>query len=183
MLIRTSLVAVTLLLSACGSDPVSRAAPIADPTISEASDPSAATGADSGTDSSIDPQVNRSENPAEGLFSDQEIETSSGLIYQVMTPAEGPKPSAESMVTLNYVGTLTDGTIFDSSYSRGEPSTFQLTNTIAGFKEGVQLMSVGSRYRFTIPSYLAYGEQGVGQIIGPGDTLIFEVELLEINSM
>jgi FKBP-type peptidyl-prolyl cis-trans isomerase len=158
MLIRTSIIAAVLLLSGCGSDPASM--PAADTTAQ--SDPSQAE--------------------LDAIARDEEFETISGLIYQVMIPAEGPKPNAGSVVTVNYVGTLLDGTIFDSSYSRGEPATFELSKTIAGFEEGIQLMSVGSRYRFTMPSYLAYGDQGVGQIIGPGDTLIFEVELLEINS-
>lgn len=158
MLIRTSLIAAVLTLSGCGSDPAS----------------TQSAGADTQSDGS-DTQI-------EVPTLDEEFKTVSGLTYQIMTSAEGPKPNVGSVVTLNYVGTLTDGTIFDSSYSRGEPATFELTNTIEGFKEGVQLMSVGSRYRFTIPANLAYGDQGVGEIIGPGDTLIFEVELLEINS-
>lgn len=158
MLIKISLAAAVLVLSGCGSDPAST--PIQ----------GAATQSD-GRETQLEVPL---------LY--EEFETESGLLYQVMTPAGGPKPSAGSVVTLHYVGTLTDGTIFDSSYAKGEPATFELTNTIEGFKEGVQLMSVGSRYRFTIPAYLAYGEQGVGEIIGSGDTLIFEVELLEINS-
>lgn len=158
MLYRTFLIAAVVMLSGCGSDPAS----------------TQTVGADTLSDGS-DTQI-------EVPTLEEEFKTVSGLSYQIMTPAEGPKPNSSSVVTLNYVGSLTDGTIFDSSYSRGEPATFELTNTIEGFKEGVQLMSVGSRYRFTIPANLAYGEQGVGEIIGPGDTLIFEVELLEINS-
>lgn len=164
MLIRTSMVAAALVLSGCGSDPASM--PVTDTAAQ--SDPS---------------QVeDLSQIELDFLAQDEEFETMSGLIYQVMIPAEGPKPNVDSVVTVNYVGTLTDGTIFDSSFSRGEPATFELSNTIEGFQEGIQLMSVGSRYRFTMPSDIAYGEQGVGEIIGPGDTLIFEVELLEINS-
>jgi len=112
-----------------------------------------------------------------------EIVTASGLTYEVQIPAEdGAQPSADSVVTVHYVGTLTDGTIFDSSFARGEPETFDLQAVIAGFGEGLQLMNVGSRFRFTIPPELGYGEQGAGELIGPNETLIFEVELLEINS-
>ena len=85
-------------------------------------------------------------------------------------------------MTVDYEGSLIDGTVFDSSYSRGEPATFQLSGTIDGFSEGIQLMSVGSQIRLVIPANLAYGDQGVGDLIAPGDTLIFEIELLEINS-
>jgi FKBP-type peptidyl-prolyl cis-trans isomerase len=158
MLIRTSMIAAVLVLSGCGSDPATTQA------------------------SGADTQRDGSEAQNELAAYDEEFETVSGLIYQIMIPAEGPKPSADSIVTLHYVGTLMDGTIFDSSYSRGEPATFDLTRMIAGFSEGVQLMSVGSRYQLTMPSDLAYGEQAIGDIIGPGETLIFEVELLEINS-
>ena len=108
--------------------------------------------------------------------------TDSGLQYEVLTPASGAKPSAQSMVTVHYVGTLTDGTEFDSSYSRNQPATFQLAGTIPGWIEGLQLMSVGSEYRFVLPPQLAYGDTGAGTAIGPGEALIFVVELLEINA-
>ena len=108
--------------------------------------------------------------------------TSSGLQYQFLRSAEGITPNASSIVTVDYEGSLIDGTVFDSSYSRGEPATFQLSGTIDGFSEGIQLMSVGSQIRLVIPANLAYGDQGVGDLIAPGDTLIFEIELLEINS-
>ena len=107
--------------------------------------------------------------------------TESGLQYEVITEAEGAKPAATDTVSVHYTGTLLDGTVFDSSVERGQPATFPLNRVIPGWTEGVQLMSVGSKYRFVIPSELAYGERGAGQNIGPGATLIFEVELLEIN--
>ncbi|PSJ44019.1 FKBP-type peptidyl-prolyl cis-trans isomerase [Zobellella endophytica] len=106
--------------------------------------------------------------------------TESGLQYEVLTPAEGDKPAAEDVVTVHYTGTLVDGTQFDSSVERGEPASFPLNQVIPGWTEGVQLMSVGSKYKFVIPAELAYGESGAGTI--PGNAvLIFEVELLDIE--
>ncbi len=110
------------------------------------------------------------------------ITTASGLQYQVLRQCDGARPSATSQVTVHYRGTLTDGTEFDSSYARGEPATFPLNGVIAGWTEGVQLMPVGSRYRFTIPSQLGYGERGAPPSIPPNATLIFDIELLSINS-
>jgi len=108
--------------------------------------------------------------------------TASGLQYTVMTAADGAKPTATDSVTVHYRGTLLDGTEFDSSYSRNEPATFALNQVIGGWTEGVQLMNVGSKFKFAIPYQLAYGERGAGNSIGPFETLIFEVELLKINN-
>ncbi|MEW6999771.1 FKBP-type peptidyl-prolyl cis-trans isomerase [Colwelliaceae bacterium BS250] len=105
--------------------------------------------------------------------------TESGLQYQVLTAAEGAKPVATDTVKVHYKGTLIDGTTFDSSYDRGEPIEFPLNGVIPGWTEGVQLMNVGSKYKFVIPSDLAYGPNGTGPIPGNA-TLVFEVELLDI---
>jgi len=106
--------------------------------------------------------------------------TASGLQYEVMKAAEGPKPTAESVVKVHYHGTTIDGEVFDSSVERGEPAQFPLNGVIKGWTEGLQLMSVGSKYKFFIPADLAYGARQAGAKIGPNSTLIFEVELLEI---
>jgi len=106
--------------------------------------------------------------------------TDSGLQYEVLEDSDGEKPAMEDTVVVHYVGTLTDGTEFDSSVARGEPATFPLKGVIPGWTEGLQLMPVGSKYRFVIPSELAYGDRGAPPAIGPNATLVFEVELLEI---
>lgn len=108
--------------------------------------------------------------------------TESGLQYEVMKAGKGAKPAETDTVKVHYHGTLLDGTVFDSSVDRGEPATFPLNRVIAGWTEGVQLMNVGSKYKFFIPSDLAYGESPrAGGPIGPNDMLIFEVELLSIG--
>ena len=105
--------------------------------------------------------------------------TASGLQYEVVKAGNGPKPKDTDTVEVHYTGTLLDGTKFDSSVDRGQPTSFPLKGVIPGWTEGLQLMPVGSKYKFYIPSSLAYGENGPGPI-GPNATLIFDVELLKI---
>ena len=107
--------------------------------------------------------------------------TESGLQYEVITEGKGQKPSETDVVKVHYKGTLIDGTIFDSSYDRGEPAEFPLNGVIKGWTEGLQLMSVGSKYKLYIPYQLGYGERGAGGTIQPYSALIFDVELLEIK--
>ncbi|MFO7320556.1 MAG: FKBP-type peptidyl-prolyl cis-trans isomerase [Chloroflexota bacterium] len=117
---------------------------------------------------------------AENAKKEGVVTTPSGLQYRVLREGNGPKPEAGGEVEVHYEGRLIDGTIFDSSYQRGEPISFLLNQVIEGWREGVQLMPVGSKYEFTIPSELAYGPQGVPGIIPPNAPLIFEVELLRV---
>lgn len=107
--------------------------------------------------------------------------TDSGLQYEILTEGAGAKPGATDNVTVHYKGTLTNGTVFDSSYDRGAPTSFPLNRVIKGWTEGLQLMAVGSKYRFTIPSELAYGAAGAGAAVPPNATLVFEVELISIG--
>lgn len=110
------------------------------------------------------------------------VTTPSGLQYQVITAGTGPKPKESDIVRVHYTGTLLDGTKFDSSLDRGQPATIPLQQVVPGWREGIQLMPVGSKYRLWIPGNLAYGEQGTpGGPIGPNATLVFEVELLGIE--
>lgn len=118
---------------------------------------------------------------AENAKKDGVETTDSGLQYEVLVQGSGPKPKSTDTVKVNYVGTKVDGTQFDSSYDRGEPATFPLNGVIKGWSEGLQLMPVGSKYRFVIPAALAYGENAPPSI-GPNATLVFEVELLGIES-
>lgn len=108
------------------------------------------------------------------------VVTPSGLQYRVLRQGTGQKPGPRAEVEVHYEGRLIDGTVFDSSYKRGEPISFLLAQVIAGWSEGVQLMPVGSKFELTIPFELAYGPQGIRGVIPPHATLIFDVELLKI---
>lgn len=109
------------------------------------------------------------------------ISLESGLQYEVLTEGNGQIPTINDKITAHYHGTLIDGTVFDSSVDRGEPASFPVNGVIAGWTEALQIMPVGSKWKLYVPSDLAYGERGAGQIIGPYSTLIFEVELLSID--
>lgn len=117
---------------------------------------------------------------AENAARDEVTVTDSGLQFEVITEGDGEKPQAESKVRTHYHGTLIDGTVFDSSYERGEPAEFPVNGVIAGWTEALQLMPVGSKWRLYVPSDLAYGEHGAGDRIAPHTTLVFDVELLDI---
>ena len=109
------------------------------------------------------------------------ITTESGLRYEILTEGEGDSPGPSSRVKVDYSGTLADGTVFDSSRERGQPAVFGLNQVIKGWTEGLQLMKPGALYRFVIPSDLAYGDSGAGNVIPAGATLTFEVELISIE--
>jgi len=117
----------------------------------------------------------------ENAKNDSVVQTKSGLQYMVLKEGTGAKPGPTDEVTVHYTGKLLDGTVFDSSVDRGEPATFPLDRVIAGWTEGLQLMSEGSEYRFFIPSELAYGSQGSGDKILPNATLIFDVKLIKVE--
>jgi FKBP-type peptidyl-prolyl cis-trans isomerase len=108
--------------------------------------------------------------------------TASGLQYKIIEEGKGPSPKAGDTVTVNYRGTLIDGTQFDSSYDRGQPATFPLTGVIPGWTEALQMMKKGSKWELYIPPDLAYGDRGAGNRIPPNSTLIFEVELISIQA-
>ncbi len=109
------------------------------------------------------------------------ISLPSGLQYEIIQKGDGAQPTEFNKVTCHYHGTLIDGTVFDSSVQRGQPASFPLNMVIKGWTEGLQLMNVGSKYRFFIPPHLGYGDRQVSAQIGPNSTLIFDVELLGIN--
>ncbi len=106
--------------------------------------------------------------------------TPTGLQYEVLEEGNGPKPEAGDQVVVHYTGRLIDGTVFDSSEERGEPATFGVTQVIPGWVEALQMINAGSRWRLYIPSNLAYGPNGAGGVIGPNQTLIFDVNLLKV---
>ncbi|WP_082915228.1 FKBP-type peptidyl-prolyl cis-trans isomerase [Arachidicoccus ginsenosidimutans] len=118
---------------------------------------------------------------AENAKKENVIALESGLQYEVLKEGDGAKPTVTSNVTCHYHGTLINGTIFDSSVQRGQPATFPLNRVIKGWTEGLQLMNVGSKFRFYIPSHLAYGNRAVSAEIGANSTLIFDVELLGVS--
>ncbi len=145
-------------------------------------------GADDETTTNQDPNaVNNNKAEGEAFLAQNAAKAGvttlpSGLQYEVLTEGAGKKPSLGSSVTTHYHGTLIDGTVFDSSYQRGQPATFPVNGVIAGWTEALQLMGEGSKYRLYIPADLAYGKRGAGRDI-PGDTaLIFDVELLKVNN-
>jgi FKBP-type peptidyl-prolyl cis-trans isomerase FklB len=109
------------------------------------------------------------------------IELASGLQYEVLVMGDGPKPVATHEVTCHYHGTMIDGSVFDSSVQRGSPASFPLNRVISGWTEGLQLMPTGSKWRFYIPSHLAYGDRQITAQIGANSTLIFEVELISFK--
>lgn len=119
---------------------------------------------------------------AENGKKDGVVTTPSGLQYQILQEGDGPMPKETDRVTVQYAGKLLDGTEFDSSYTRGKPSTFGVKGVIAGWTEALQMMKTGSKWRLFIPSGLAYKERGAGQKIGPNATLIFDIELLSIEN-
>lgn len=108
--------------------------------------------------------------------------TESGLLYQVLTTGKGAKPAATDKVKVNYLGTLPDGTEFDSSYKRGEAVNFQVNQIIPGWQEALVMMPKGSKWKVVLPPELAYGDKGAGAAIGPNQTLVFEIELLDIDA-
>jgi FKBP-type peptidyl-prolyl cis-trans isomerase FklB len=118
---------------------------------------------------------------ADTSSSNEVISTESGLKYQILVDAQGAKPSIDDQVETHYHGTLLDGTVFDSSIERGETAKFPVSGVIKGWTEALQLMSVGSKWKLIIPSELAYGEAGAGQMIAPNSDLVFVVELISIN--
>ena len=115
------------------------------------------------------------------MSANEEVQTTaSGLQYIVLEPGEGDNPVAADSVEVHYEGRLVDGTVFDSSFERGQTVTFGLTQVIPGWTEGLQLMKPGAKYKFIIPPELGYGEGGAGQTIGPNATLLFDVELIAV---
>lgn len=125
--------------------------------------------------------IKKEETNMENLEEGKKYTTESGLIYEVLKMGDGQKPKASSIVEVHYHGTLENGTVFDSSVQRGQTIEFGLNQVISGWTEGLQLMPVGSKFKFTIPSHLAYGEASPSPLIPSGATLIFEVELFNVK--
>ncbi|GAB3369306.1 FKBP-type peptidyl-prolyl cis-trans isomerase [Spongiibacter taiwanensis] len=117
---------------------------------------------------------------AENAEKEGVVTTDSGLQYMVLAEGEGDKPGEEDMVEVHYRGTLLDGSVFDSSYDRGQTVSFPVNGVIPGWTEALQLMSEGAKYKLFIPSELAYGAGGAGEMIGPNAALVFEVELIDV---
>lgn len=109
------------------------------------------------------------------------VTTASGLQYTIIKEGDGATPTEKDKVIAHYKGTLLDGTVFDSSYDRGEPATFPVTGVIQGWQETLQLMKEGAKWQIVVPANLAYGPRGAGQLIGPNETLIFDIELIAIT--
>ncbi len=129
---------------------------------------------------SVSPTVNPA-HPAATAPAQGSVQTTySGLKYEVLRPGTGAKPASYNRVKVHYHGYLPDGTVFDSSVQRGQPATFGLNEVIAGWREGIPLMQEGAKYRFTVPPHLAYGANGMPPKIGPNQTLMFDVELLQV---
>jgi FKBP-type peptidyl-prolyl cis-trans isomerase FklB len=118
---------------------------------------------------------------AENAKKDGVVTTDSGLQYEIIKEGDGATPTEKDKVIAHYRGTLLDGTVFDSSYDRGEPATFPVTGVIQGWQETLQMMKEGGKWRIVVPANLAYGPRGAGQLIGPNETLIFEIELIAIT--
>ncbi|MDH5592344.1 MAG: FKBP-type peptidyl-prolyl cis-trans isomerase, partial [Gammaproteobacteria bacterium] len=109
------------------------------------------------------------------------VTTESGLQYTIIKEGDGAIPTEKDKVIAHYKGTLLDGTVFDSSYDRGEPATFPVTGVIQGWQETLQMMKEGSIWQIVVPANLAYGPRGAGQLIGPNETLVFDIELIAIT--
>jgi FKBP-type peptidyl-prolyl cis-trans isomerase FklB len=118
---------------------------------------------------------------AENAKKEGVVVTESGLQYKILEPGEGDSPQLADVVTVNYRGSLIDGTQFDSSFDRGQPATFPVGGVIAGWTEALQLMKPGAKWQLVIPADLAYGERGAGQVIGPNATLLFDVDLISVE--
>jgi FKBP-type peptidyl-prolyl cis-trans isomerase FklB len=109
------------------------------------------------------------------------VTTASGLQYEILKEGDGATPTENDKVIANYKGTLVDGTVFDSSYDRGEPATFPVKGVIQGWQEALKMMKEGAKWRIVVPANLAYGPRGAGDLIGPNETLVFEIELIAIT--